>query len=65
MDEQDPSQPLGSRVVNHMVNIIETSSAIKHHQLFFDNFFTSYELMKSLAERQMRAAGTLWLAVQY
>jgi len=30
-DEQDSSQPLGSRVVNHMVDVIETSSATKHH----------------------------------
>ena len=58
-DEQDSSQPLGSRVVNHMVDVIETSSATKHHQLVFDNFFTSHVLMESLGERQMRATGTI------
>jgi len=58
-DEQDSSQPLGSRVVNHMVDVIETSSATKHHQLFFDNFFTSYVLMQSLGEQQMKATGTV------
>jgi len=58
-DEQDSSQPMGSRVFNHMVDFIETSSATKHHQLFFDNFFASYALMESLGERHMRATDTI------
>lgn len=57
--EQDANQPLGSRVVNHMVNVIEENSATRHHQLFFDNFFTSHGLLSSLADRQMRATGTV------
>ena len=58
-DEQDVKQSLGSRVVNHMTEVIEKNSQVKHHQLFFDNFFTSHGLIQSLAERQMRAAGTV------
>ena len=50
---------MGSRVVNHMVNAIEQHSERKRHELFFDNFFTSYSLIQSLAEREMRATGTV------
>ena len=58
-DEQDSSQPLGSRVVNHMANAIEQHSEPKRHELFFNNFFTSYSLIQSLAEQEMRATGTV------
>ena len=31
----------------------------KQHVVFFDNFFTSYELMKNLANQDIRACGTV------
>ena len=45
-------QPLGSRVINNMVNIITENSSALLHELYFDNFFTSYtcSLMSDLAK---------------
>ena len=57
--EEKADDPLGTRVVNHMVQIMKDNSHVQHHQLFFDNFFSSYQLMYSLAAQNMRAAGTI------
>ena len=52
-------QPLGSRVINNMVDVItETSSALLH-ELYFDNFFTSYSLMTDLAKIDVKTTGTI------
>ena len=56
--EERPTQPLGSRVVNTMVGVVEENSDVTRHKLFFDNFFTSYSLLDGLAERGMRSIGT-------
>ena len=59
---KEPGQqpdPLGTRVVNHMVSVIEEKSVVKSHQLFFDNFFSSYGLLKCLREKNVRAVGTI------
>ena len=56
--EERPTQPLGSRVVNTMVDVVEENSGVTRHKLFFDNFFTSYSLLDGLAERGMRSIGT-------
>src|ERR1044071_3565166 len=53
------SLPLGTRVVNNMVGVIEQKSDTSKHQLFFDNFFTSFQLLESLAERSVKATGTI------
>lgn len=55
----DRSEPLGTRVVNHMVNVIKVNSDVKYHQIFFDNFFTSYQLLRELSLQQVRATGTV------
>ena len=52
-------QPLGTRVINNMVSIISSISNVFYHQLYFDNFFSSYRLMNELAEKSMRATGTI------
>ena len=57
--EERSAGPLGSRVVNGMVDIIREHSRVEHHQLFFDNFFTSYDLLSSLSEGGVRATGTI------
>ena len=57
--EEKTDEPLGTRVVKHMVEIIERHSHVQHHQIFFDNFFTSYQLMHLLATRNVRAVGTV------
>ena len=43
-------QPLGSCVINNMVNIITANSSALLYELYFDNFFTSYSLMSDLAK---------------
>jgi len=52
-------QPLGSRVVYHMVDVIKQHSETKYHHLFFDNFFTSHALVSSLTEDSLAATGTI------
>lgn len=49
------SLPLGSRVVLDLLKNIEYPT---DHTINFDNFFTSYDLMKILKEKQFRATGT-------
>ena len=51
--------PLGTRVVNTMTDVIKTGSHVDRHELYFDNFFTSHQLMKSLASEGIRATGTV------
>lgn len=48
--------PLGTRVVLSLLKNIETPS---DHTVFFDNFFTSHELLTSLREKGIRATGTI------
>ena len=42
-----------------MVDVVETKSDIRLHQMFFDHVFPSHPLLKSLAEREVRATGTV------
>ena len=51
--------PLGTRVVNSMIDVIISNSDITCHQLYFDNFFTSYRLLSELSEKSVRATGTV------
>ena len=51
--------PLRNRVVNTMTDVIKISSHVAKHELYFDNFFTSHQLMKSLASESIRATGTV------
>ena len=51
--------PLGSRVVNKMVDIIKEHSDPINHELYFDNFFTSYNLLVNLADENVKAIGTV------
>lgn len=53
------ADPLGTRVIEHMVDVILKHSNNKNHSLFFDNFFTSVKLLESLSERGIRATGTV------
>ena len=43
-------QPLGTRVINNMVDVTTANSSALLHELYFDNFFTSYSLMSDLAK---------------
>ena len=42
-----------------MVVIITENSDVLNHELYFDNFFSDYELMCELAEKDVRATGTI------
>lgn len=48
--------PLGTRVVNNLLTIVSNPLQV---EIFFDNFFTTYDLMKDLAERNIKAIGTI------
>ena len=52
-------QPLGSRVISNMVDVLTANSSALLHELYFDNFFTSYSLMSDLAKVDVRATGTI------
>ena len=48
--------PLGSHVVNTLLAPVSNKN---QHIVFFDNFFTSYDLLKKLAADNIRACGTV------
>lgn len=53
------TEPLGTRVINCMVQIALDNSTASAHDFFFDNFFTSYELIKVLSTKNIKATGTI------
>ncbi|XP_066958864.1 piggyBac transposable element-derived protein 2-like [Macrobrachium rosenbergii] len=57
--EEGRIQPLGMSVITKMVDVISSHSNVEIHQLYFDNFFTSYDLLVQLAETDAKATGTL------
>ena len=48
--------PLGSRVVNTLLQVCNKQNT---HHVFMDNFFTSYDLMLDLKQRNFQATGTV------
>ena len=53
------SGTLGSRVVNERVDVIAEHSDPLEHELLFDNFFTSYNLLVDLAAKNFKVIGTV------
>lgn len=51
------TEPLGSRVVKLLLHKLETNP--KDHVVYFDNFFTSYSLLRDLRQVGYRATGTV------
>ena len=51
--------PLGTRVVQGMVDIAKENSDPIKHELFFDNFFTSYKLFENFAYQNLKASGAV------
>lgn len=51
--------PLGSRVVLALLEPVKRLSHSLKHCVFFDNFFTSYQLLLDLKEKAFRATGTV------
>lgn len=58
-DANNSSEPLGTRVVKSMVEVMSNSSNVESHKLYFDNFFTSYDLLSMLKEAKVKATGTI------
>ena len=50
---------LGTTVVNDLLDVIISKSDITCHELYFDNFFTSYKLLSELSDKGVRATGTV------
>ena len=50
------SKPLGPQVVSDLLSIVEKSAC---HRVYFDNFFTSYLLLRDLHEKGFKALGTI------
>lgn len=50
--QKDNGLPLGTKVV---LNMLEAVDEPLDHAVFFDNFFTSYNLMQTLKETGFRA----------
>ena len=53
------NEPLGTRVVNHMVEVVQENSDVAKHHFFFDNFFTSHKLLSDLASEKVKATATV------
>ena len=53
------NQLLGTRAINNKVSHISSNSNVLYRQLYFDNFLTSDHLIIKLAEKSMRAIGTI------
>ena len=58
-EDNRESLPLGTRVVNDLVDVIISKSDITCHELYFDNFFTSYKLRSELSDKGVRTTGTV------
>ena len=56
---ENSSGSLGSRVVNENVDVIAEHSDPLKRELFFDNFFLSYNLLADLAAKNVKAVGTV------
>jgi DNA excision repair protein ERCC-6 len=55
---KDPenSGPLGHRVIDKMIQVLDNPS---NHEIYFDNFFTSYDLLMDLRAKGVKATGTV------
>ena len=58
-EDNSESLPLGTRVVNDLLDVIISKSDITCHELYFDNFFTSYKLLCELSDKGVKATGTV------
>jgi len=58
-EQNERALPLGTRVVQHMIAAADAHTTTQRHHLFFDNFFTSYQLLKELANNGIWATGTV------
>jgi hypothetical protein len=57
--ENQPPGPLGIRVVRQLLQVVQRVSSPSMHSVFFDNFFTSSDLLRQLREDGFKATGTI------
>ncbi|KRY88724.1 PiggyBac transposable element-derived protein 3 [Trichinella pseudospiralis] len=55
-DEREKSEPLGMKIIEEMISVLERP---EEHELYFNNFFASYNLLEKLSGRMIRATGTM------
>ena len=55
--ESNHEEPLGSRVVRELLHII--SDDVNYHDVYFDNSFTSPQLLEDLRTQGITGKGTL------
>ena len=53
------NEPLDTRVVNHMVEVVRENSDVAKHHFFFDNFFTSHKPLSDLESKKVKGTGTV------
>ena len=53
---KNSSKHLGSQVVYSLLSVVKNRT---YHRVYFDNFFTSYSLLRYLHENKFRALGTM------
>jgi len=59
-EQNERALPLGTRVVQHMIAAVDAHTTTQRHHLFFDNFFTSYQLLKELADNGISGNWNIW-----
>ncbi|KRY05277.1 PiggyBac transposable element-derived protein 1 [Trichinella patagoniensis] len=55
-DERKKNEPLGMKVIEEMISVLERP---EKHELYFNNFFASYDLLEKLSGKMIRATGTM------
>lgn len=58
-DPAASSMPLGFRVVKSLLSVVEVNSDPSKHNVVFDNFFTSHQLLVDLQLKNFKATGTI------
>lgn len=55
-NQSSSKEPLGTRVINDCISVC---SHPENHHYYFDNFFTSYDIILNLKKKGIRATGTI------
>jgi hypothetical protein len=53
------SSPLGPNVVSRLLKVVEVHSDPTSHHVYFDNFFTSEQLLNDLTKMHFKSTGTI------
>ncbi|KRY39084.1 PiggyBac transposable element-derived protein 3 [Trichinella spiralis] len=55
-DERKKSERLGMKIIEEMISVLERP---EKHELYFNNFFASYDLLEKLSGKMIRTTGTM------